>query len=188
MAEKQIVFVDLDEVLADFVGAALRMHGWSREEFEKRQPIGTWDMTLGLDMDKGTFWSMIAEQGSSFWAFLPRTPWFCEMLTWLESLDCDWYILSAPPRGSAGYIGKTIWLKEKFGINFTRFFITPHKELLAAEGRILIDDRQRNLDRFESAGGRGILFPSLFNSAFTHRHNPVAYVKEQYNALTIQQR
>jgi hypothetical protein len=60
---------------------------------------------------------------------------------------------------------------------------TPHKRLLAAPGRLLIDDNEENCRAFARAGGRSFLFPALHNRLHEYSRNPLEYVRAELPEL-----
>ncbi|MEC9490075.1 MAG: hypothetical protein UMU04_03940 [Halanaerobiales bacterium] len=56
--------------------------------------------------------------------------------------------------------GKLKWLKDRFG---KEIYFTYHKHYIADRYSLLIDDHDRNIDNFEDWGGKGVLFPQIWN-------------------------
>lgn len=183
MADKIRILVDLDEVLADFVGSALRLHGVAVETFQRRQPAGTWDMTIGLDLSPEAFWSPINSMGERFWANLPKLPWANQLISLISGITDDWHIVSSPSRCPTSYNGKVRWLKKEFGEGFDRFALTPHKYIFAKPGVILIDDRDQNIDDFVAAGGEGIVFPTHLNTNHLFKNDPLTFIKSRLSCI-----
>lgn len=178
------ILVDLDEVLADFVGAALNLHGWTLEKLLEVKPKGQWDIVEPMGLTTEQFWHPIYEMGEAFWSGLKLHPWAMDLIAIVRGCTSDWYIVSSPSRSLAAYAGKIKWLKRIFGQHFTRYVITNHKHLLAKEEVVLIDDSSANLLRFIAAGGSTILFPSPGNSL--EGTDPIEYVKNELRILTKQ--
>lgn len=179
------IFLDLDEVLADFVGGALKLWDLPREQFLQRQELGTWDMTIGLGVTHEEFWREITVVGELFWSRLDQTPWFDKLMRLVE--PHEWYVVSSPSRCPSSHYGKSHWLKRQFGQQFDRFFLSPHKHLLAGPGRLLIDDNEQNCKRWYDAGGTAILFPMWGNRLWVHQEEPMIYVREKFYAFTVRQ-
>lgn len=179
------VFLDLDEVLADFTGAALAVHGWTRERLEASRVPGTWDIDKPMGMTADEFWKPIHEMGESFWQTIHMLPWAREVLDLVDGLD--WYIVTSPSHCITSYVGKLRWLHEHLNsVTDHRCLLTPHKYFLATyPGAVLIDDRESSVERFDYAGGVGILFPSPGNSLYEMANDPVPYLKEKLDALEV---
>ena len=183
----RIIFLDMDEVLVDFIGGACQIHGITKEEMYLKQPLGEWDITKALRLSQDAFWNPINQAGVDFWLNLQPTPWCDELRNLVFDLEyrvVALHILSSPSFCPTCYDGKTRWLKQKFGYRFTNFVITPHKWLFAGPGRILIDDRAKNCGEFDRAGGKSILFPHRGNYLHHLAHDPVSYVKEELSKCT----
>jgi len=173
------LFLDVDEVLADFTGAAAEAHGHTREELEEKREKGVWDICRVLDMEPSEFWKPIHELGAGFWLGLEPLPWWSDLVDLVDDRFQDsWYLLTSPCRGAECHYGKVQWIEKHFGTRFDRFFITPHKWIFGKNpGAILIDDSCSNIGRFNYAGGRGILFPHQSNDAAAYMEDPVSYIR-----------
>lgn len=195
------ILLDMDEVLVDFVGGALQIHGWTVEQLDAVCPPGVWSIVEPMGLTPNQFWSPIQRVGSAFWLGLKPLPWADCLVAMISDLTDDWHIVSSPSSGGVGcYTGKTLWLKQYFGQTFDRFVITPHKHILARSGVILIDDREETIDKFNLAGGCGVLFPSPRNRLHRYSDNLVDYgligwncwlqqqLQERRDALSLPQR
>lgn len=192
------IFLDMDEVLADFVGGACRAWGITREVVEQYWPAGAWDiippLTVALSKQRcpGTsgfppsmghdeFWEHI-NGSEDYWLDLEALPWARVVTNLMYWVTDDWYIVSAPSRCPYSYSGKVKWLQRFFSPAFNRFVLTSHKHLLAGPNTLLIDDRDSNVEEFVAAGGAGIVFPRHHNSQHLFKSDPVKYLK---NALEV---
>jgi 5'(3')-deoxyribonucleotidase len=173
------ILLDMDEVLTDFVGAALREHGWTRRQLEKVWTPGTWSIVEPMEMTQEQFWKPIRAAGTDFWAHMGQTVWSDLMLDLVNKLG-PWLIVTSPSVCAAAGTGKISWLQNKFGADFARYIITPCKTALARPDYILIDDREETVQAFTKAGGRGIVFPSRHNSLHLQSNNPLDYVYRRY--------
>lgn len=179
------IFLDVDDVLADFTGAACRLHGVSRADLESARVPGTWSIVETLaqirqqPMTQEDFWHPIHVQGAEFWANLEILPWMDALVKTVRAATDDWHLVTAPSTCSTSYNGKIRWIRRHFGSQFDRFSIHPHKHLYAQPGSVLIDDRESTVERFRQHGGVGIVFPSTGNSLYSEAANPVSYVRRQ---------
>jgi 5'(3')-deoxyribonucleotidase len=132
---KKLVFLDMDDVIADFMG---HFGG-------KRGPDG--------------FHLVMHEEG--FFENLKPMP---GSLTNVRKLfnhpDIDLHILSQPVKESAhSYSEKARWLMKWFPELAPRVTLTQNKEFLSAPGRFLIDDNHKKWkEKWETHGGRFIHF------------------------------
>lgn len=183
------ILLDMDEVLVDFIGGACKVHGITLAQLRTNWEPGEWSIVtpmgkfLGWDNRPNDvqremywtdlFWKPIHEAGSEFWRNLEPLP------NWMDVWELcaktvgrgNLYIVSAPSKETCSYTGKVEWIKEHLSRSFDRFFLTPHKGLLAAPDRLLVDDRASNIRMFQSNGGMGVLFPSWGNGLYGISHS-----------------
>jgi FMN phosphatase YigB (HAD superfamily) len=141
-----MIFVDLDGVLVDLVGG-----------LEKR--IGK-DLSDRNDFNKE--YSKFAKEThpfalSQFWAKLPPTK-DCEKL-WNVFKSYKPLILSSVSGCINAVYGKELWCFTNLAIQSDRVFLSQNskdKELYASAKSLLIDDYDKNVERFRNAGGMAI--------------------------------
>ncbi len=117
-------------------------------------------------LDKATFDAMVMAGGAALWADMAPFSWFQTFFAALEEIAPVYY-LSSPEYGPGCVAGKVQWIEKHHGRAFDRYILTTHKTLLARPGAVLIDDTQKNVDTFISAGGNAILFKQPWNG---HNH------------------
>jgi len=179
----EYLFLDMDGVCCDFISAACRWHGRDPATVLKDWTPGNWDICQELGLSSQEFWSPI-EGHPEFWSDLEPYPWFDELWSLVQSVADHVVISTSPGRCPTGHFGKAIWLKQR-GIHPTvNGMIGRRKELLAAPGRILIDDSDRNIRKWESHGGVGILFPRRWNALHhVDPGDPVSWVRERLSEV-----
>lgn len=182
------ILIDLDDVLVDFVGSACKAHGTTYEEVAKFWELGRWDIQVPLGKALGRtarlpdeeFW--IPLNVPNFWASLPEFHWTASLLETVFRRTDDWFIVSAPSRCDSSRHGKLEWFNRYFGFASDRFIPTRYKEIFAKKGVVLIDDSTTNIDKFNAEGGKGILFPKLWNGNHVHAADPLTYVRNYLEA------
>jgi hypothetical protein len=186
MREIVRILVDMDGLLTNFDDAACLAHGFPIQMLHDYRQPGEWSLIpifarmRGEIMSVEEFWRVIGEHGELFWTSLAQTEWMDPLLQLVKEFNgSDWHVVTAPSHCPTSYSGKVKWLKSRLGKEFDRVLATPHKEILAMPGVILIDDNEQNIQRFKLAGGSGILFPIMGNCLHHLANNPVAYVREQ---------
>jgi len=119
-SEKQILYVDMDNVLVSFQSGSDRLDSTVREQYEK-----------DLDEAPGIF------------ALMDAMPGAIEAYHQLAA-RFDTYILStAPWKNPSAWADKVAWVQKHLGeVAHKRLILTHHKEL--ARGDYLIDDRTKN--------------------------------------------
>ena len=151
-----VVFVDMDEVIADTYGAHI-------ERFNERYGAGlTKEKCMG-----GEVWHQVPEHREAIWKHyyepgffrnLDPIPHSRDVLEELSSKHAV-YIASAAMQFPNSLKEKHEWLDEHFPfIHWRNRILCGDKHIL--RGDILIDDRSHNLQHFE---GRSILFTSPHN-------------------------
>lgn len=175
------IFIDMDGVVADFVSAAMAVHGHTY--VPEDWPAGFWNLEEVMKMTTEKFWKRIDEQFEHFWRLLAPYPWAENLIQEVAHSGVPWSFLSSPSSAAASSAGKVQWLQNWRGRHFRDYILTPasNKRLLAGPGRVLIDDSDRNCDQWASAGGSAILIPQPWNSLHGKSAgcDRVAYVAER---------
>ena len=151
---KPIVYIDMDGVIADFFGGVEKLYG-----------VGHWK-ELNADNKLDLKQEVINRiSGTDFFATLPKFESSGELISMVkEFTGGNFSINTSPLRGdnenSAKY--KKLWIQNNIE-QPDEIVITGRKESYAkdkASGtpNILIDDRPVNIQRWQGAGGYGILY------------------------------
>ena len=151
---KPIVYIDMDGVLADFFGGVEKLYG-----------VQHWK-ELSSDKTKDLKQEVINRiTGTDFFATLPKFDSSGELISMVKDFTGgNFSINTSPLRGdnenSAKY--KKLWIQNNIE-QPDEIVITGRKESYAkdkASGtpNILIDDRPVNIQRWQGAGGYGILY------------------------------
>lgn len=177
MPQEPHIFLDMDGVLVDFVG------GVAKEFNADLSELDHWNINKALCMSATDFWTRLQEN-KRFWAELEAYPWTRELVhTCLDLTGGNVTIATSPTMDVNCASQKMYWIG-KFFPQFNRtMLIGPQKHLLAKQHHILIDDSQKNCDKFEEYGGRAIVFPQLWNS--TKQKPDFSVVDEIREALLI---
>lgn len=197
------IFLDLDDVLADFTMPALAKVGCPIDPKDLSQyPIECeFDIikaadilsNSGLDFydsrsldfyDSRSFWNKLPRE---FWANLPKSKeadWLISVCVCLVGKD-NVYILTAPtfPEDEVAS-AKVEWIH-----NFLpewladQYLIGKRKDSCASEKALLIDDSDRNVQEFRKAGGQAILWPRPWNSLDDMYNIPYTYLLDQMDII-----
>lgn len=152
-----LAFVDMDEVLVDFVSGAIRVH---------RLPVDptkvTWDFWTAAGMTDRDFWAPL---GFTFWKELKPTLECKELMATVLKFyrPQDVFVCSSPCRTLGCVSGKAAWVEEHFPEFVTRLLLTGRKEILAGPGRVLIDDSPENCRKWVYVGGDACMVPRHWN-------------------------
>lgn len=166
-------FLDQDGVLADIIPAICNAHSrpdpYTHEDSIIRESaLGKFDMDEIWGMSPREFWEPINNH-PEFWRGLKKTL----EADHIVDLAVSWFgvdnvaILTAPSMDPSCVPGKREWV----GAAFQRYpqlkqqmIFTAAKKFLAGPDRLLIDDRDRNVEEFVAGGGHAILLPRLHNA------------------------
>ena len=157
------IYLDMDGVLFDFLGAALnengiRLNGYSDIDIMQK------DAFTIFNNNEEKFWHIIDSAGENFWVNLPMFSWTFPLYNYLISNYKEVYFCSTPSRAPQSASGKLRCIIRHFGINKSRdYVLTPKKELLANYQSVLINDKKSSIKKFRMAGGHGVLFPMGWN-------------------------
>lgn len=155
------VFFDLDGVLADFAGHA-KAHG-------------------KFDAKGQTLWDAIDYQ---WWTTMPACKGAKDFYDEVKAMKLGKVrFLTAASKSRSSFAGKADWVQtfapERGRNAMLDIIIAPahDKDFLAGPRRILIDDRQKNIDAWVAAGGIGILHAGDFAATREKLQAAVAKLK-----------
>ena len=134
------IYVDLDNTLTDF---SEKLSHILHKTIKK-------DYNFGGDPK---IWGAINRAGKNFWAHMEWMPDGHKL--WDAIKEYEPTILTAPSNHPSSREGKKEWLKEN--LPDVPFIIEQKKEKYAGKNKVLIDDRKKNIEKWEEAGGIGIL-------------------------------
>ncbi len=179
------IFLDMDGVLVDFVSGLHKRMVMEYDEQAYPYKLGEYEM-LGFVADKkGIKLNHVFEVTSRplFWTGLEWEPNGRAILeAAYKSVGQDnVYLLSAPMARDGVWSGKVRWVQANIPELLPRMIISSApKHLLANGDSLLIDDKDKNIDGFRLAGGRGVLVPRPWNSRYMDRGADI--VQEIYEA------
>ena len=165
------VFLDMDGVLADFNTRCADVFGQPEKgTFEKDPPLVENSAEHFGFEDAHAFWQAIGRHGAfDFWSRIEPMPW-CNIL-YNRLFNAPFVdrvlVCTSPARNPDSAKAKLMWLQGQIGglSPFRDWVLVPseHKHYLAGPNRVLIDDRESNIEDWRSAGGIGYLFPMPWN-------------------------
>lgn len=179
-----MLIVDLDEVLCDFIGAACKVHGWTRGRLETARTPGEWGMTKPMGLTHQQFWEPINALGRDFWLNLQPLPWMNRLIELLD-LTGEWWIATSPSNDIGSYVGKLLWIKLFLPDKLHTTWVTQHKYKLGKVGRYLLDDRYETIVKFQKEGGTGIIFPHQGNHCHYAADDPIPMVRQQLETVGL---
>jgi 5'(3')-deoxyribonucleotidase len=185
-----MIYLDVDEVLANWVGAALRLLAYDEPKVHVNWNLRTprpWDLFDVLGMAPAHGWQRIDEAGAPFWAEIEPFPWALELVALCKSHAPTTLLTSASAHPSS-FAGKAQWIEQHLS-GMPHAIMRGCKSIHAHPGALLVDDSPKNCTAFrnpgnDKPGGHAILFPGVGNDLHALRHDPMPYVREQLAALT----
>ena len=142
------IYCDMDSVLVDFDRGYQELTGMTTQQADAN----------GVS----AFWDPISQAGAKFWITLN---WMSDgKQLWDYIKKYNPILLSAPSREESSKLGKRVWVKRELPGTKLILRCAPQKQEYASPTSILIDDRQKNIDQWEAAGGIGILHTSAANT------------------------
>lgn len=178
-------FIDMDGIIADFVTAISTAHNRLSPYTDPSLygvAVGLWDMEKIWGITAREFW--VPSNSHAFWNTIAKTTDGDSIVRLAEdkfgSENCA--ILTAPSQAEGCVSGKRAWIGEYYPQFKARVIFATAKEFLAGPDRVLIDDRDRNIDVFTEAGGQGILVPRLWNRRWQEADNALVEVKKGLDA------
>lgn len=159
-----MVYLDCDQVLTDFIAGICAAIGYDYPGTPNWPEEWTYDMfeSAGSSREDANKHCNI-----DFWA----------NLNWMEDgkrILCQVFkrfrpneitVLTTPMRNNGSYTGKMIWFENNVPELYDRVIpsLVPKEEFAFDFNRLLIDDCQRNVERFIKAGGAAIMVPRPWN-------------------------
>lgn len=169
-------FIDMDGVLADFLGDAFRLHNHSNPY--NSGLVGEVDLVTYLGLrDRDQFFK---DMDFEFWANLPTTAYCHDIISAIYSkIDRrDTAILSSPAKHPNCIAGKLEWINRHVPFYSNRYVFAHNKYFCAGEHKMLIDDFERNVVEFIEAGGEAFLLPTLWNSRYAEVNDAIPLLTE----------
>jgi len=172
------VYLDMDDVLVNYAHNVAKHYNLTMDELYANWTPGVYQIYHALKQPDPEVWREIRSQPPEFWASMPQFAWSRELFDLCNSLGETW-ILTSPINAWSCAAGKVQWLHEFAGDDFYQYHIGKAKWDLARWDKILIDDKEDNINQFRREGGIGILFPAHGNELHKHKNDPMSVVVPQ---------
>lgn len=154
--------LDIDGVLADFNGGACHLHK-VKNPYDDQVNFGKYEISELVGMSRAAFYNPL---GEDFWANLQPTPECFKIVAHLEGIFGKEKIclLTSPIITPGCHEGKLRWIRKHLPDYARRTLIGASKEFAASPDAWLIDDAEKNTDKFALWGGNAFLVPRPWNS------------------------
>lgn len=167
-----MILIDIDGVVINFCEKVF-------ETFSI--PFSAWDELVDFNAIEDVYQRYTGNPVSTMWAYIYDNPdfWYeCRATSYVDSirdlvrsceyLDVPYYFVTAHPPELGGHKQKAdqvigMIYDEYDDVDMSKFVFCKDKYILAAPGRVLIDDSTENINKFGAAGGKGILVGQKWN-------------------------
>lgn len=167
MKNNYTIFCDQDGVLAQFIEGASLAHNRPLP-YGPSYPnsYGIWDTEKLWNISANEFWAPL--EGPTFWEELTEYPEALDLINLCERVvgRDQLAILTSPSLSPYCVTGKRKWVKARWPWLEKNMIFTSAKRFLARGTSILIDDRDKNLEDWQEAGGLAIQYPRPWNSGW----------------------
>ncbi len=180
------VLCDMDGVVADFQNAAFLANGLP-DPYTTPESMGCFDIEKLWGITAKEFWEPIDALGLKFWANLPKMPEADQIIDLLDKrvgID-NVAFLTAPHTSPYCIPGKYLWLEKNYPTLSKRVIFGSAKEFMAAPKRVLLDDRDKNLQAYHNAGGVSVLVPRLWNKGWREAGSVIETIKSQLDEFEV---
>ena len=169
----------MDGTIADWNGGVLKLFKKDKDVYKNWTP-GNSHIETAINKTREEVNDAINKAGKDFWANLEPYPWSQKLFSECRKITRT-CILSDPGRFYRSVEGKIEWLQKNLskynlrGKGFEDFLFGPNKDFAASSDAILIDDNEKKIDDFIKAGGKGIIFPRIWNRNHQYSKDPLSY-------------
>lgn len=182
-----IVFVDMDGVMANFVKAVCSLYKVDYNSVLKDWIPGEWNISKNMPHAKSDFdiFTDIGFKGVHFWRDIQPYNYTGALWGMVSARFNDAFALTHPTKTVSCFAGKSMWMLYHVD-RLDKLILTTRKELLAAPGRLLIDDNDNNCNAWRDHGGISILVPRPWNSAhslYVDDESTMGYIVSQLEEL-----
>ena len=152
-----LIAFDMDGVLVDFVGGFKKVYGlpddWHETQFFIEKDIG---------ITEDEFWEVIDRTPDFFYNLEPLQEGL-DLFRWCLNHNENVLIVTSAVHRPNAYPQKCAWFEKYLPEAKDRYVFTKKKQYLAGPNRVLIDDWEKHVDRWNDWGGLGILYTKCYN-------------------------
>jgi 5'(3')-deoxyribonucleotidase len=183
MPKIETILLDMDGVCCDFVSAACEIHGKNLEDLLPDWPAGEgWNFYEMWGATAEEFWKPI-NNDVFFWWELDEYEWRYELVDLLKESSEELVFASSPSKCPSSHCGKAHWLRNRGFCPSKDAMLGSRKELMGHPSTVLIDDNDRNCEKFRARGGHAIVFPQHWNSQHEKQTDRLLYVQEELEKI-----
>jgi 5'(3')-deoxyribonucleotidase len=154
-----MIYLDVDGVIADFVGGAMKVHGVHIPPKEIK-----WNFFLDMGFqheNDPAFWGPL--NNVEFWENLEPLDDGMELAKWLLKEHGDHVTLCTAANRPEAAEGRRRWVNKYFPELFEGIIFSRQKWRMAGKDKLLIDDNDDNIEAFYNKKGHTITIPRPWN-------------------------
>lgn len=136
----KVIHLDVDNVLADFVAGACKVHG---REWDGK----TWNLQELWGMSKSAFWSKLTPAWFASLPLMENAHAIVQLVH--EHSNGNWLFVTSPPSDPGIYTAKALWLGKHWPDFRRHICICAKKHLIG--GGLLIDDSIDNCEQYRGS-------------------------------------
>lgn len=175
------IFLDMDGVLADFVGGVCKAH--KRTCYDKPEHLGEFSLEKCWGVTAAEFWW--PTNNWHFWANLEKT-YEADAIVAM-AIDAvgvkNVAILTSPSLDPSCVPAKRAWVEKYYPQLAKTMIFSWRKGIIGGSHRVLVDDRDRNIDDWEEAGGYGVLVPRPWNVAYKESNITLSVIQTKLGTI-----
>jgi len=162
--EVERIFIDLDEVLVDFVGSAYNLLFGDYSKASVNDCRVFLELLNNNKSYRDTAFDQIKKEGPEWWTNLPKLAWADELVAACKQQCDEVYVLTDPGPISEAATGKWQWAIEN-GFD-GHIILVRNKSILASPKSLLIDDRRKYILPWVDKGGKGLRLKRSWRDGF----------------------
>lgn len=155
------LYLDLDGTLANWMKKAFETFDINAPTLEQIQERDTWK-AIKLESED-VFWKEIEKYGDKWWETIEPFDYTKELYNLCKSLAPTCILSKTGPNPSAG-AGKIKWIYKNLGKDVSNFLLGRTKIFNAYPDALLIDDYDKNCEKFIENGGNAFVWPQPYNT------------------------
>ena len=164
--------MDIDGVIYDFVNYVLSYLDTTKQD----KDITNYRMSEVLNITAEEFWKLLDTKVEGTFCNGKNYEWASTLINTCKKYCDNIAFCSNPGNNPKHWAEKRIWAEKHFPD--IPLILTQNKEVLSQTGTVLIDDFNKNIDKFNMGDGIGIIFPQYWNTLnrFRQENGSVDYI------------
>jgi len=155
------IFLDMDGVVCNWQKKACQLMDVNLKNNKIRRKLKRDSKIQNLNLfDIEELEETLNTHKPNFWANLEKFSWSDDLYYKLKKNNTVFFLTSPGKRKTKSFNGKREWLKKQY--NTDKIIFTTEKYACATKESVLIDDSEKNINKFVEWGGNAILFPNQF--------------------------